>query len=70
MGKVKNIGAYKADDGTIFEDACSAIEYQKELDIRARIDAFVNQHCWSSMTRQDVSDLIYENKNQLQKCLK
>jgi hypothetical protein len=62
---MKKIDAYKADDGFVSEDVRQVEEHEKQLAIKALFDNFVEAHCWSGMSKSDISDTLYEHRTEL-----
>lgn len=66
----KKITAYETKDGQVFANLEKAVQYEKELNLKANVINFVNKHRWSGMGKDDVIDIILENIDELREILK
>ena len=65
MDEIKQVIAYKATDGFTNENEKEVIEHQKEVSLRKIFSDFVEAHGWRGMGKDDVADMLFENRVQL-----
>lgn len=65
--EIKQILAYETTDGRLFTQQGAAVAHQKDLDLRAAVQSFVDSHCYSGMGSVDVFDMLYENRDELRR---
>lgn len=59
------IEAFKSKDGFISEDSRLVEEHDEELDYKAFFNKFVDDHGWSGMSKGDISDMLYECRDEI-----
>lgn len=66
---VKQVQAYETTDSQLFTEKCAAEAHQKDLDLKAALQAFVDSRCNSNMNGSDVYDILYDNRDDLRRIL-
>ncbi len=62
---MKEIKAWVTTDGEMFTDDNKAEAHQYQVDLKKKINAWVDDHCWSGMSKNDVADEIYDHQDEL-----
>lgn len=66
---MKEMLCFKSDDGFLFNTKEECIKYEKELKDKNNIKQFVEDHFYNGLTRNDLFDIIYENRIELKSIL-
>ena len=66
---IKKIEVWETSDGEVFHNKEEAEDYEEKTSAKEAIRDFCGAHCWRSMTVNDMSDIIYENREELQEIL-
>lgn len=67
---MEKITAYKSITGLVSEDESKVKEDERVYLLKERIENFVENTCWSGMSKSDVESIIFENRDELKKILK
>ena len=67
---MNKIDAYRTSDGKVFTLERDAKEHEDELILRNKVNEWVEDYCWGTMTKQDIVDIIMENLEELQDAIK
>lgn len=67
---MKIVTSFESEDGFIFKTEKECIFYEKDKKIKDGIKKFVEDFYFSNLTRTDLNDIFYENKDELIKILK
>jgi len=67
---MEEIRAFKTTDGFIFEDRETARQREQDLQIQNALYGFVEKYGCYEMTKDNVKDILYENREELMKILR
>lgn len=67
--KVNSITAFQTSDEQIFVSQSQAMAHQKAIDLKKKVEDYVNNGGWNGMQKDDVVDLIIGNTAELYKIL-
>jgi hypothetical protein len=63
---MKEITAYKSESGLVSENKTEVEEDEAEFLFNKKVQEFVGDTCWNSMSISDVHNMMIENKKRLQ----
>jgi dsDNA-binding SOS-regulon protein len=66
---MKKVEAFQTEDGKLFTDKGEAEKHQKNINLINALRAFTEKHCYSGMSSDDVYDILYDNREDLQRML-
>lgn len=70
MGKVKKIEAYKTTDGNTYEDVEEAMEAQRDINLREKLDKILDDVWYGGIDYYDILDALMKNKEELREIFK
>jgi hypothetical protein len=62
---MKEVKAYKSDDGYLSEDRRKVAEHEKEKALKDFFQQFVDKFGYNDMDKGDIADMLYTNRNEL-----
>jgi hypothetical protein len=66
---MERISAYKSASGLVSENKTEVEKDEAKFLLTKAVSNLVDEKCWSSMTKSDVTEFILENKSELKKIL-
>ncbi len=67
---IEEVKMFKTKDGKTFELESDAINHEEEVIIKEKLEAFVDEHFYSGISKFDITDILYENPDELIKIFK
>lgn len=67
---IKEIKMFKTKDGKTFEIESDAINHEKEVIIKEKLEEFADKNFYYNICKSDIADILYENRDELIKIFK
>jgi len=67
---IAEVKMFKTKDGKTFEVESDAMIHEEEVIIKEKLEKFVDDHYYYDMSKSDITDILYENIDELIKIFK
>lgn len=62
---MKEIKAFRTEDGKVFQNKIAATRHESNLAKRKTIESFVEKYCWSGMLKTDIKDVLFDHLDEI-----
>jgi DNA-binding transcriptional regulator YhcF (GntR family) len=67
---IEEVKMFKTKDGKTFEIESDAVNHEEEVIIKEKLEEFVDKYFYSGISKFDITDILYENLDELIKIFK